>query len=157
MFAKSRFPENDCVSLEGSGVGSERQLDASNLTVRRPHPIVGSVPWADIRFQQSAGQRPPVFRQLGEVFRSTKVRRPSDGIIGARGRPDHPRREQGKAQSIFRSARIAVLGSTEPARASIDQPLQLNWCNVPESPCHWRSFGSDHRLPLLLAKSMLAN
>ena len=48
-------------------------------------------------------------------------------------------------------------GSTEPARASLDQPLQLNWCNVPESPCHWRSFGSDHWLPLLLAKSMLAN
>jgi hypothetical protein len=48
-------------------------------------------------------------------------------------------------------------GSTEPARASFDQPLQLNWCKVPESPCHWRSLGSDHRLPLLLAKSMLAN
>jgi hypothetical protein len=49
------------------------------------------------------------------------------------------------------------LGSTGPAYPSIGQPLQLNWCNVPESPCHWRSFGSDHRLPLLLAKSMLAN
>ena len=46
MFAKSRFPENDCVSLEGSGVGSERQLDPSNLTVRQPHPIGGSVPIA---------------------------------------------------------------------------------------------------------------
>jgi hypothetical protein len=56
------------------------------------------------------------------------------------------------SERVARSA-----GSTEPARASIDQPLQLNWCNVPESPCHWRSFGSDHRLPLLLAKSMLAN
>src|SRR5215470_19835431 len=37
MFAKSRFPENNCVSLEGSGVGSERQLDPSNLTVRRSY------------------------------------------------------------------------------------------------------------------------
>ena len=37
MFAKSRFPENDCVSLEGSGVGSERQADPSNLTVRRSY------------------------------------------------------------------------------------------------------------------------
>ena len=48
-------------------------------------------------------------------------------------------------------------GSTQPVCAGINQPLQLNWCNVPESPCQWRSFGSDHRLPLLLAKSMLAN
>jgi hypothetical protein len=39
----------------------------------------------------------------------------------------------------------------------IDQALQLNRCNVPESPCHWRRFGSDQRLPLLLAKSMLGN
>ena len=59
--------------------------------------------------------------------------------------------------SQYSAAPVVVLGSTEPARVSIDQPLQLNWCNVPESPCHWRSFGSDHRLPLLLAKSMLAN
>src|SRR6516225_12031972 len=46
-------------------------------------------------------------------------------------------------------------GSTKPVRASIDQPLQLNWCKVPESPCHWRSLGSDHRLPLLLASSVV--
>ena len=44
-----------------------------------------------------------------------------------------------------------------PDNVSMDQALQLNWCNVPESPCHWRSFGSDHWLPLLLAKSMLGN
>src|SRR5499427_3412143 len=31
---------------------------------------------------QTAGQKPPVFGQLGEVFRSTKVRRPSNGSIG---------------------------------------------------------------------------
>jgi hypothetical protein len=47
--------------------------------------------------------------------------------------------------------------TTSPRRVSMDQALQLNWCNVPESPCHWRSFGSDHWLPLLLAKSMLGN
>ena len=63
-----------------------------------------------------------------------------------------------KRSSVSIGQRLAQYpGSTEPAAASIDQPLQLNWCNVPESPCHWRSFGSDHRLPLLLAKSMLAN
>ena len=28
---------NDCVSPEGSGIGCERQLDPSNLTVRLPH------------------------------------------------------------------------------------------------------------------------
>jgi hypothetical protein len=42
-------------------------------------------------------------------------------------------------------------------RVNMNQALQLNRCNVPESPCHWRSFGSDQRLPLLLAKSMLGN
>jgi hypothetical protein len=63
-----------------------------------------------------------------------------------------------KRSSVSIGQRLAQYpGSTEPAPTSIDQPLQLNWCNVPESPCHWRSFGSDHRLPLLLAKSMLAN
>jgi hypothetical protein len=63
-----------------------------------------------------------------------------------------------KRSSVSIAQRLAQYpGSTEPAPTSIDQRLQLNWCDVPESPCHWRSFGSDHRLPLLLAKSMLAN
>ena len=63
-----------------------------------------------------------------------------------------------KRSSVGIGQRLAQYpGSTEPAPTTIDQPFQLNWCNVPESPCHWRSFGSDHRLPLLLAKSMLAN
>ena len=42
-------------------------------------------------------------------------------------------------------------------RGDANQALQLNWWRVPESPCHSRSFGSDHRLPLLLANSMLAS
>jgi len=63
--------------------------------------------------------------------------------------------------------RLRSIGLTEPAhfseggalgkRVNRDQALQLNRCNVPESPCHWRSLGSDQRLPLLLAKSMLGN
>jgi len=43
------------------------------------------------------------------------------------------------------------------ARPYDDQALQSNCAKVPESPCHWRSLGSDQRLPLLLARSMLAN
>ena len=61
---------------------------------------------------------------------------------------------QGELQT---STSLPLTGGTLGKRVSVDQALQLNRCNVPESPCHWRSFGSDHWLPLLLAKSMLGN
>jgi hypothetical protein len=61
---------------------------------------------------------------------------------------------QGELQT---STSSPLTGGTLFKRVSMDQALQLNRCNVPESPCHWRRFGSDHRLPLLLAKSMLGN
>jgi len=49
---------------------ADGQPPTAEMSADRPAPSVSTM--ADIRLQQSAGQKPPVFGQLGEVFPSIK-------------------------------------------------------------------------------------